>query len=41
MHKHFQFHANQATSFETRILNKNGLTINTINLIGPGGYFVF
>ena len=33
----FLFHENLANGFGTiRVLNKNGLTINTINLIDPG-----
>ena len=37
IHLHFKFHANRAIGFETGVLNKNELTINTINLIGLGG----
>ena len=37
IHLHFQFHLNPANGFETRVLNKNELTINTINLIGTLG----
>ena len=31
IHQHFQFHANPANGFETRVLNKNELTINQIS----------
>ena len=36
IHLHFHFHENPANSFETMVLNKNELTINTINLRGLG-----
>ena len=37
IHLYFQFHANLANGFETIVLNKNELTINTTTLIGLGG----
>ena len=37
IHLHFQLHANPANIYETRFFErKNGLSINTINLIGSG-----
>ena len=36
VHLHFQFHANLGTGFESIWFLRNGLTINTINIIGPG-----